>query len=130
MSPPQQRPRPITALIFAMAAVAIVTVPLTLSQMVGSQAATHTFVIPAGTATRVADGEEVRILPKDLQMRLRDRLVLINEDSESHQVASILIGSGERIETKFSEAITFSGFCSLHPTGQINIQVGGTVGGD
>ncbi len=123
------RRRWITALVFTIAAAVIVVVPLTLSQLVSTQAQTHTFIIPDGTAQRVASGEEVRIIPEDLKMRLRDRLVLINEDSTSHQVASILIGSGERIDTTFSEAITLSGFCSLHPSGQINIRVEGTVGG-
>jgi len=127
-APPSRRW--ITALVFTIAATFIVVVPLTLSQFVGTHAETYTFVIPAGTADRVAAGEEVRIIPENLKMRLRDRLVLINEDSQTHQVASILIGSGERIDTKFSEAITVNGFCSLHPSGQINISVEGTVGGE
>jgi hypothetical protein len=119
-----------TALIFTLAAVVIVAVPLVISPLIGTKAQTHTFVIPAGTANRVTAGEEVRIIPEDLRLRRSDRLVLINEDSETHQVASILIGSGERIETKFSEAISVSGFCSLHPSGQITISIEGTIGGE
>jgi len=126
-APPRRRW--LIALVFSIAAALIVVVPLTLSQLISTNEQTYTFIIPAGTAQRVANGEELRIIPENLKMRLRDRLVLINEDSEMHQVASIVIGSGERIETRFSEAITVTGFCSLHPSGQINIRVEGTVGG-
>ena len=126
-APPRRRW--LIALVFSIAAALIVVVPLTLSQLISTNAQTYTFIIPDGTAKRVANGEELRIIPENLKMRLRDRLVLINEDSEMHQVASIVIGSGERIETRFSEAITVTGFCSLHPSGQINIRVEGTVGG-
>ena len=76
-----------------------------------------------------AVGEEVTIIPSDLRIRLRDRLVVVNEDSTTHQVASIVVGPGERVETRFSEAVSLSGFCSLHPSGRITIEVDGTVDG-
>jgi hypothetical protein len=116
-----------TVALFTVAAVVIVAVPLTLALALPQTGQTLTFVIPAGTADRVAAGEEVTILPNDLRMRQRDLLVLINEDSSTHQVASILIGSGERVETRFSKATSVSGYCSLHPSGQITISVDGKI---
>ena len=124
-----ERNRWITVAGFVVAAVLIVAVPLVASRFVEPSGTTHTFVIPSGTADRVAAGEEVTIIPSDLRIRLRDRLVVVNEDSTTHQVASIVVGPGERVETRFSEAVSLSGFCSLHPSGRITIEVDGTVDG-
>jgi hypothetical protein len=117
----------VTLIAYAVAAIGIVVGPLALSQLAPLSGETLTFVIPDGTATRVAAGEDVTIIPNDLKVRQRDRLVLINEDSVTHQVASILIGSKERVETRISEAISLSGSCSLHPSGQISIEVDGKI---
>jgi len=127
-SPPRRRW--VTASLFAVAAAAIIAIPLASTLALPQSGHTLTFVIPDGTADRVAAGEEVTILPGDLRMRQRDLLVLINEDSSTHQVASILIGSGETVTTRFSEAVVVSGFCSLHPSGQIAIHVDGKISGD
>lgn len=116
-----------TLSLFLLGAVMIVAVPVGASRFTGAQGATHTFHIPAGTATRVAAGEDVTIIPSDLRLRLRDRLVVINADDVTHQIASITVGPGEQVETRFSEAVSLSGFCSVHPSGQITIEVDGAV---
>ena len=119
MDPETESRRWITVAGFVIAAIAIVGVPIVASRFVEPSGTTHSFVIPTGTADRIAAGEEVTIIPADLRMRLRDRLVVVNDDTVTHQVASIVVGPGERVETRFSEAVSLSGFCSLHPSGQI-----------
>ena len=80
-------------------------------------------VIPAGTAERLAAGEDVALLPDDLRFRLRDRLVVVNDDLSSHQVGPFVVAPGQRLEKRFSEAATLDGFCSLHATGRITIEI-------
>lgn len=83
-------------------------------------------VIPAGTASRVAAGEPVDIIPTDLTFNLDDTLVVVNEDSTGHTIGPYTVGPGERLETRLSKAATFSGFCSLHPSGNVDIKIATT----
>jgi hypothetical protein len=50
---------------------------------------TITFVIPAGTAQRIADGEAVDILPDDQVFVVGDVLRVQNNDQEAHQLGPI-----------------------------------------
>ena len=80
-------------------------------------------VIPAGTADRIAAGERVELLPADLRFRLRDTLVVVNDDTITHQVGPFSVGAGQRLEKRFAEAATLQGSCSLHPSGSITIEI-------
>jgi hypothetical protein len=51
---------------------------------------------------------------------------VINEDSTAHQIGPFVIPAGDRLDTKFSEASTVEGFCSLHSSGRVTINVDGT----
>ena len=116
-----------TVLAFVGAAIALVAVPLVVSRLVdGPEREDRVFEIPAGTADRLAAGEDVQILPADLRLGLEDRLVVINSDDRTHQVGPFTIQPGERLARRFSEAATLSGYCSLHTSDRIEIQVGRT----
>ena len=91
----------------------------------GRESAEREIVIPIGTAERIAAGEDVELLPADLRIRLRDYLVVVNNDIASHQVGPLVVAPGEVLRTRFSEAATVEGFCSLHSSGRITITVGG-----
>ena len=86
----------------------------------------HVITIPAGTAMRITLGHDVDIIPADLDFRLRDQLTVINDDSTAHQIGPFVIPAGDRLDTRFAEAATIEGFCSLHSSGRITINVGGT----
>jgi hypothetical protein len=83
-------------------------------------------VIPHGTAERLAAGEDVELIPDDLRFRLRDRLVMVNHDVTTHRVGPFTVAPGERLEKRLSEAATIEGFCSLHASGRVTIEVDGT----
>jgi hypothetical protein len=98
-----------------------------LSHVVGrSEPAERVIVIPAGTAERLAAGEDVALIPDDLRFRVRDRLVMVNHDVTTHRVGPFAVAPGERLEKRFSEVATIEGFCSLHASGRITIEVDGT----
>ena len=109
---------------FALAAVLIVAIPVLTSRVTNvAEGERHEFIIPAGTAARISKGEDVTILPEELDLELRDRLILVNRDVATHHVAGFVIGPDERVDARFSDAISVSGSCSLHPSGRIEIRV-------
>lgn len=113
--------------LFVIAAVAMVVGSIALSRVVGQpDPDQHTITIPSGTAMRISLGYDVNIIPADLDFRLRDHLTVINEDSADHQIGPFVIPAGGRLNTRFAEAATLEGFCSLHATGRVTINIGGT----
>ncbi len=112
--------------LYAFLALAFVGSAIGLSHVMGtSEGVERLIVIPAGTADRLAAGETVDILPADLRFEFRDRLVVVNDDDEAHTVGPFTVAPGDRLEKRFSEAATFDGFCSLHPSGNIRIEISG-----
>ncbi len=111
---------------FALAAALAVGSTVAVSRLVGAgEGDERVVVIPDGTAVRLAAGEEVNLIPADLQLRLDDRLVVINNDRAVHHVGPFTVAPGDRLERRFAEAATITGFCSLHPSGEINIDIAG-----
>jgi hypothetical protein len=118
------RARRRTIAAFAAAAALALAVPLVASRLVDQpEGEEYVFEIPAGTADRLAAGEDVEVLPADLRLDLRDRLVVVNLDDRAHQIGPFPVAPGERLERRFSDAVSFSGFCSLHADGSIDIEV-------
>ena len=113
--------------LFAIVATAMVVGSLALSWVVGQpEPEHHVITIPAGTSISISLGHDVDIIPADLESRLRDQLTGINEDSTAHRIGPFIIPAGDRLDTKFAEAATVEGFCSLHSSGRITINVGET----
>ncbi len=113
-----------TLALFAAAAAALVLVPLAISRVVDQPDGIDLVIdIPAGTALRVAAGEDVALLPADLRLGLRDRLVVVNHDDRTHRVGPLTVAPGERVTRRFAEAVSLSGYCSLHTSDRIDIEV-------
>ena len=122
----EQPPRLALAL-FAATGLLAVALSVGLSRMIGpGESVEQTIVIPAGTATLLAAGQDVAIIPDDLRFRLRDRLIVVNQDNATHRVGPFTVLPGGRLEKLFSEAATIDGFCSLHASGRITIDIGGS----
>lgn len=106
-------------------AVAMVLGTVLLARIVGQpEGAVRLIDIPDGTAARLAAGEDVQIVPDDLQLRLRDTLVVVNHDSVTHSIGPYRVAAGQTLETELSKAATMEASCSLHPSGSITIQIG------
>ncbi len=116
-----------TLALFGFLAILFVGSAVLLSHLVAEPAgAERVIVIPAGTSARVEAGEDVNILPPDLNFQLRDTLVLVNNDSTAHTVGPFTIGPGQRLSQRMSKVATFSAFCTLHADGSITIDISGT----
>ena len=121
------RPSKSLLLLFLVIAAAMVVGSLVLSSVTNQpEPQQHLITIPAGTAALLNAGQDVNIIPTDLDFRLRDQLTVVNDDSTSHQIGPFLIPAGKQLNTRFAEAATLEGFCSLHSSGRVKINIGGT----
>jgi plastocyanin len=83
----------------------------------------HDFVIPEGTAQRIADGEDVEIIPRELVVKVGESIRIVNDDIRGHLVGVFYIGAGETMTQRFDSPGTLSGECSVHPSGQFTLRV-------
>ena len=81
----------------------------------------RTIVIPTGTADLIAAGQNPLDLPANWSFRSGDVLVLDNRDKVGHYVGAWFSPYGEATEITVTVSATV--FCTLHPAGEIYIDV-------
>lgn len=84
---------------------------------------TVTFVVPDGTAEARFYGNEVDIMPPEVELRVGDTLVVRNEDSQTAAVGPFTVRAGETLTQTFQRPQTLVGECSLSGTGEVAIIV-------
>ena len=118
---PNQR----TLLLYLLGGLLIAAIPVVVARFVDQPPGeTYTIDIPPGTAAAIAAGEEVEVIPDELDFTLRDVLIIVNRDSVAHTIGPFEIGPGEQSEHSFNEVAAISAYCSLHPSGSISISIG------
>jgi len=70
-------------------------------------------VIPAGTAERVAAGEETPSIPEKMIFVTSDVLLVKNEDSSAHQLGPIWVPAGASGKLELAEPNKYSYSCSF-----------------
>ena len=80
-------------------------------------------IIPAGTAERIAAGQPVPSLPKDMAFVVGDSLVVRNQDSVSHQLGPTFVPPGASATLNMNEANDYSYACSFQPSKNLGITV-------
>lgn len=101
------------------------TQPEPVETTVPRESVTHEFVIPDGTAARLAEGEDVDVIPRSLEVRVGDKIRVRNEDSEFARLGIFDVRPGETVTMAFNtpgemEGIIFSdatGGCGAPPPG-------------
>lgn len=83
----------------------------------------HTFVVPPGTAERIARGERIEIVPRTLEVRVGDKLVIRNEDFKAHTVGPVVVRPGETVEQNFTAPGVIEGECTVHPEENFTIRI-------
>jgi len=83
----------------------------------------HDFVIPLGTADRIAAGEAIEIVPAELVVEVGDAVRIVNEDSADHVVGVFFVAAGETLTQRFNNAAVLEGECSVHPSGSFTLRV-------
>ena len=77
----------------------------------------HEFVVPAGTGATLDAGGSVEILPRDLEVRVGDRIVVANEDARDHAVGPWTVPAGDTFTFRFKAVGRYDSHCSLHRGG-------------
>ena len=77
----------------------------------------HQFVVPAGTGATLDSGGSVEILPRDLEVRVGDRIVVLNEDTRAHAVGPWTVPAGDTFTFRFKAVGRYDSHCSLHSGG-------------
>lgn len=81
------------------------------------------YVIPEGTADRLATGEEVEIMPGEITARVGESIRIDNQDREPHSLGPWYIGPGEVVTQRFASEGSLEGECNVHPSGQLRVVV-------
>jgi len=83
----------------------------------------HDYLIPLGTADRIAAGEPVEIVPREMTVRIGETIRIVNDDDEGHIVGVFYVGAGESLTKEFASVGVLEGECSVHPSGQFTLRV-------
>jgi plastocyanin len=83
----------------------------------------HTFVVPAGAGDRLDQGNALEILPRDLEVRVGDRLIVVNDDTRTHVVGPWTIRADSTFRFRFTRVGRYDSHCSLHQSGRFFIDV-------
>lgn len=108
-------------LLLAVGAAVLVLLGTALAGVLGQQE--HRVEVPAGTGAAIADGATIELLPAVLEVRVGDRLVIVNDDDVVHEVGPYVVAPGQTLQQTFTRPGTLQGACTLHPSGEISIVV-------
>ena len=85
---------------------------------------THRFVIAAGTRAALAAGQQPpSTIPSSLEVTVGDTLEVVNEDSEAHTYAFMVLRPGETARHVFRQPGEFSGECTVNEHEKVTITV-------
>lgn len=82
-----------------------------------------TFVIPAGTATRIESGEQIEIIPGGSKFVIGDKLTILNQDLADHTFGDLFIPMGSSVSTVFTQSNNYSYSCSFQSEKMLGFEV-------
>lgn len=112
-------------LVIAAIVVAAITPILLLSlALAGRDSQTYRFVIAPGTRAALSEGRPVdNALPKSLSLQVGDSVEIVNQDSEAHTYAFMVLRPGETVRHTFRQVGTFIGECTVNEHEEVTITV-------
>lgn len=84
---------------------------------------TFSYVIPEGSGERIARGEPLAILPRDMRTKVGETIQIVNDDTVPHILGPWFVGPGETVRQRFVTAGVYEGSCSVHPDGAFTVIV-------
>lgn len=81
------------------------------------------YVVPEGTASRIARGEPVTIMPDTLELRVGDTLRIRNDDVAGATVGPYYVEAGREFTLTYGAPGVFAGACELSKGGTFRIVV-------
>lgn len=89
----------------------------------GVAQADYEYLIPPGTGERIRAGEDVELLPAQLDVNVGETIRIVNEDDEGHFVGIFYVGAGEIVTQRFSSPGEYTGQCTIHPSGKLSLRI-------
>lgn len=89
----------------------------------GIEEPTFEYVIPVGSGEKIAQGEALDILPRELDARVGETIMIRNEDTIAHSLGPWFVGPGETLRQRFLTVGVYEGTCSVHPDGAFTVNV-------
>ena len=83
----------------------------------------YDYLIPSGTATRIENGEQIDIVPRELTVQVGEAIRIVNDDAEGHVVGVFYVGAGETLTKQFTAPGELSGSCTVHSAGEFTLRV-------
>lgn len=83
----------------------------------------HEYTIPAGAYARTEAGEDLGIIPAEIEVHVGDRIRIVNEDETGQTIGPYYVGPQSTVEHVFREAGVMEGLCTAHPERSIRIVV-------
>lgn len=93
------------------------------NQEADGDAATYSYTIPVGAGEALDAGTPLEILPAELNAEVGESIEIINLDERGHSVGPWFVGKGETVRQEFTSPGTFEGTCTVHPSGQLVLNV-------
>jgi len=89
----------------------------------GRAATEFNYLIPAGTADKIAAGEEVKIIPNGKKFVIGDRLTIENRDNKDHNFGDLFIPAGSSASMVFSLSNNYAYSCSFQSETLLGFEV-------
>jgi hypothetical protein len=80
-------------------------------------------VIPAGAAQRIAKGEQPPSIPENMTFVVGDKLLVINQDSEDHQLGPLWIPAGASASLNLDTVQSYAYECSFQKGSYFGLDV-------
>jgi hypothetical protein len=80
-------------------------------------------LIPAGTAKRIAQGEQPPSIPDNMTFVVGDKLLVINQDAEDHQLGPLWIPAGASASLTLDAVQSYAYECSFQKENYFGLDV-------
>jgi hypothetical protein len=95
----------------------------TYQSLTEKQKGTVRIIIPAGAGARAKKGDLRAAMPSVIKGRVGQTLLLVNRDSQAHQVGPFQVGAHSKLQVPLWRVGTYSGLCSLTPGGKVQLLI-------
>ncbi len=89
----------------------------------GSSTSTTTFVVPPGTYQAIEAGEDIEVMPTEVELSVGDELRIVNEDTFTHVLGPYTVRPGETFAVTYTAPGEYPGTCSVNASDKTVIRV-------
>ena len=92
-------------------------------QLGADEKATFEYVVPYGTSVKIDQGQQVDLMPQQLDVKVGDSIRITNRDGRDYMIGPFFVTAGSTVAMRFTQAGQLSGICQMNPEGEFLINV-------